>query len=839
MSVYVDSLKTCIKNRNWKYRQACHLIADTLKELHDFARKIKMPILWFRNRQDMPHYDLTAGKRTKAIRAGAIEISSKELVNRLSKNRKARLEKKMPVYVTPLKSIAQKDDWQEGKHCMLLADNAGDLRAFAKDAGFDPLWFQKRIGIPTHYDLTESMRGIAITMGAVEITDEEVVERMKQHISQESRKEKDGPMRTIIAGSRNIEDYEILKSVMSKIEWVPSAILSGGAKGVDRLGESWAHQNCIDLTIYEAEWDKFGNSAGYKRNELMANNAEALVAIWDGSSKGTKHMIDLATAHGLKIYVHNIGKENKMPEPTNQIHICNLNTEKPQYPYDVKVCRGVSPLGNPEYMADESQRDTVCDSYPEWLQDQLNITCNQAVINELLRLIKIYEDYGVLRLFCFCAPKRCHSETIKTYILEAIKSRKENKMVDLPKIQDTSEFKGTDNNIDGYPVTAFDTETKLIDYFNPIPPMMCMTHADAGAMQGSLMTPWEQDIDKFFRHLFVGGMHSVGHNTSFDLSILAFQYPDLLPYIFDALDRGLIHDTLLREKLLNLTLHGNFEMIERNGSMYRPGYKLTDLENKYLNIVDRSHLKDDADAPRMNYAMWENIPSAKWDEESISYAIDDAVNTGLIYVEQENARRMCIETTGYDPFAVETFRVKISFALRLLECVGERMDPEKVLEVTERFEAEYAQPRLREPLLAAGLLTDVIPPQPYAKGTLAHTETCDAMKDVDDMKKRRKDKSCGCPVKMKKAEPEHNPKRPLHQHIWNLAYKNPHIEAWPAEACEAALRKAGVFNQVIVDKAFSPQVVASTSNLVEQSQKLVAAIAVAAADGEKALSTIT
>ena len=50
MPVYVDGLKPSIKSKKWKYDKYCHLVADTLKELHDFAREIKMPIAWFQNR---------------------------------------------------------------------------------------------------------------------------------------------------------------------------------------------------------------------------------------------------------------------------------------------------------------------------------------------------------------------------------------------------------------------------------------------------------------------------------------------------------------------------------------------------------------------------------------------------------------------------------------------------------------------------------------------------------------------------------------------------------------------------------------------------------------------
>lgn len=361
----------------------------------------------------------------------------------------------------------------------------------------------------------------------------------------------------------------------------------------------------------------------------------------------------------------------------------------------------------------------------------------------------------------------------------------------------------------GMPVLAFDTETELMSYENPVPDLLCLTYADTGSLKGNIKTPWEYDIEQQFKELFTSGQHMVGHNIAFDLSILAFRYPDLVPYIFDALDREVIHDTMMRERLLMLTRHGNFEVIEVNGAIQRPSYSLAALETKYLNI-DRSNLKDDADAPRMNYAMYKDIPLERWDESFISYAVDDAVNTGLVFEAQEREREACVEEIGVDPYIVETFRVRVSFALRLLECVGQKMDPVKLQEVAETFRKEYGLPRLREPLLKSGLLLDAVPAQPYAKKTREHLPTCRGHKDHPEYKKQVKD--CDCPLKMKKAVPEKNPTKALHQYIWNLAHTNPNVEAWPSDSCASYLRKANSYDDVIVDGAFMKSIIASTVN---------------------------
>lgn len=75
------------------------------------------------------------------------------------------------------------------------------------------------------------------------------------------------------------------------------------ARGADSLGAQWALANNIDLIRMPADWDRFGKSAGYRRNEEMAKIANAVITFWDGVSRGTKHMIDIATQHRLPLAI--------------------------------------------------------------------------------------------------------------------------------------------------------------------------------------------------------------------------------------------------------------------------------------------------------------------------------------------------------------------------------------------------------------------------------------------------------------------------------------------------------------------------------------------------------
>lgn len=110
-------------------------------------------------------------------------------------------------------------------------------------------------------------------------------------------------MRTIIAGSREGVRHQNLHDVLSDPPWEISHVITGGARGADTLGSMWADTAQINQTIHKADWDKYGKSAGYKRNLVMADDAEALIAFWDGSSKGTKHMINIALNYKLHILV--------------------------------------------------------------------------------------------------------------------------------------------------------------------------------------------------------------------------------------------------------------------------------------------------------------------------------------------------------------------------------------------------------------------------------------------------------------------------------------------------------------------------------------------------------
>lgn len=110
-------------------------------------------------------------------------------------------------------------------------------------------------------------------------------------------------MKTIIAGSRGISDIKYIRQAVEESGFQITKVVSGRARGVDRLGERYADEIGAPKKYFPAAWTTYGKKAGHLRNVEMADYADALIAIWDGESSGTEDMIQLAKNRGLKVYV--------------------------------------------------------------------------------------------------------------------------------------------------------------------------------------------------------------------------------------------------------------------------------------------------------------------------------------------------------------------------------------------------------------------------------------------------------------------------------------------------------------------------------------------------------
>lgn len=124
--------------------------------------------------------------------------------------------------------------------------------------------------------------------------------------------------RVIVAGSRDFDDYDLLRekcdALLARKTDKNIIIVSGTARGADQLGEWYADERGYQVERYPADWENEGKAAGPIRNAKMADNADALIAFWDGESRGTENMIEEATRKGLAVRVVEIEKEEDIEE---------------------------------------------------------------------------------------------------------------------------------------------------------------------------------------------------------------------------------------------------------------------------------------------------------------------------------------------------------------------------------------------------------------------------------------------------------------------------------------------------------------------------------------------
>lgn len=120
-------------------------------------------------------------------------------------------------------------------------------------------------------------------------------------------------MRIIIAGSRSATETQVREAI-DECGWAgfATAVVSGTAKGADSYGESWAMSKDLKVLRHPANWEKYGKAAGPVRNREMAQNAEGLIAVWDGVSPGTASMIKAAKSKGLRIFVFRTDREKSV-----------------------------------------------------------------------------------------------------------------------------------------------------------------------------------------------------------------------------------------------------------------------------------------------------------------------------------------------------------------------------------------------------------------------------------------------------------------------------------------------------------------------------------------------
>jgi len=116
-----------------------------------------------------------------------------------------------------------------------------------------------------------------------------------------------------IVGSRSITDRNFVRRILNYYKFIfgnPIKVISGGAKGIDTIGEEWANSLDIETQIFLPDWDKYGKSAGFIRNEDIIKNCDVCLAIWDGESNGTKNDFDLCEKYNKELLIFNMKEFN-------------------------------------------------------------------------------------------------------------------------------------------------------------------------------------------------------------------------------------------------------------------------------------------------------------------------------------------------------------------------------------------------------------------------------------------------------------------------------------------------------------------------------------------------
>ena len=118
-------------------------------------------------------------------------------------------------------------------------------------------------------------------------------------------------VKVVIAGCRDYCDYDEAKKFiddsLSNINNENSiVVLSGGANGADKLGIRYAEENGFQVKLFLPQWDKYGKSAGPKRNKLMAQECDLVICFWDSKSRGTKSMIEYAKQFDKLLFIKQI-----------------------------------------------------------------------------------------------------------------------------------------------------------------------------------------------------------------------------------------------------------------------------------------------------------------------------------------------------------------------------------------------------------------------------------------------------------------------------------------------------------------------------------------------------
>lgn len=293
-------------------------------------------------------------------------------------------------------------------------------------------------------------------------------------------------------------------------------------------------------------------------------------------------------------------------------------------------------------------------------------------------------------------------------------------------------------------VVCFDYETYLMDKDAICPKPVCLSYKTEGA-QGVLAT-CDTGYQTMHDRIFADdpNLIAVAHNCGFDTPVSMTHGSDAnVTNIFNAIEKSQFTDTMVREKLLNLATDGIIEkgyLADGTKVSRERGYSLAALVKKYF-AIDLTDEKNSDDAWRLRYSELDGVPAAEYPQEAYDYALMDSVYAWDLYWLQEERRKILIEERGFDPLKLEFFYTKkyIAFVFGLT-CNGIYLNHEEKAEVDAMLDRELSRDKM-EILYQQGVISEVIPPMPFANGARDHVEGC-------DKKKTKAEFTCRCPRKV-------------------------------------------------------------------------------------------
>ena len=237
------------------------------------------------------------------------------------------------------------------------------------------------------------------------------------------------------------------------------------------------------------------------------------------------------------------------------------------------------------------------------------------------------------------------------------------------------------------------------------------------------------DMKELWTKWLTGNDTLVFHNASYDLGVCCATWPELEALVWDKLERSEITCTLIREKLLNLSSHGNLEYVSLpDGNTSKLGYALGDLAMNYLGL-DMSADKEE-DSVRTQYDLYAGMPSRNYPVEARTYALQDAHVPMAIYEAQASRVR---SHHGPSSLSTEFFHTACSFALGLMTGFGMRIDADRFYKLKAEMERVLCEDNLR-PTIRTGIIRPAEPSRPQIRQITRATEVlCDEFGDLDEL----------------------------------------------------------------------------------------------------------